>query len=418
MSDISSIKNNSIISSINTNTGGGGNSYSQDNYQQEKEKRPSKLRIGEIVRATISERIDDEMAFVRIPTGTFKAIVGKNLQNNDSLLFKVSETNPYLILKIHEVPTGNKSGTFETEEILRMLDLPQNDFNNQLVDVFKEYKNNILRDDIININKVYKQFSELNKYSNLKQFLNLVVELNLSKLPLSINLISKLLPLYVEENLVSDCLNYIEKNVNELPNDLRIKINNILEDIRKNRYSKNNIFVLAISDNNDSQTFFEILNELDDRSDVSKSFKAKSNILRDLIGSLSLWNIISFSGKTPLQYFIPYYYEDYYFIIRIVKRNYTNSKLEPLSFYFSVPTENLGEVSSKMLAFQKQLKIYMSNENNKFIESLDTFKEKLITSLEKRNFNLESLKISVEAINKELNQINSVENNSRFTVVV
>lgn len=418
MPDISSIKNNQSISSINTNTGGGGNSYSQENYQQEKEKRPSKLRIGEIVRATVSERIDDEMAFVRIPTGTFKAIVGKNLQNNDSLLFKVTETNPYLILKIHEVPTGNKSGVFETEEILRMLDLPQNDFNIQLVDVFKEYKNNILRDDIININKVYKQFSELNKYSNIKQFLNLVVELNLSKLPLSINLINKLLPLYIEENVVSDCLNYIEKNVNELPNDLRIKINNILEDIRNNRYSKNNIFVLAINDNKDSQTFFEILNELDDRSDVSKSFKAKSNILRDLIGSLSLWNIISFSGKTPLQYFIPYYYEGYYFIIRIVKRNYTNSKLEPLSFYFSVPTENLGEVSSKMLAFQKQLKIYMSNENNKFIESLDTFKEKLTTSLEKRNFNLESLKISVEDINKELNQINSNENISRFTVVV
>lgn len=418
MSDISSIKNNSSISSISTNTGGGGNSYSQDNYQQEKEKRPSKLRVGEIVRATISERIDDEMAFVRIPTGTFKAIVGKNLQNNDSLLFKVSETNPYLILKIHEVPTGNKSVTFETEEILRMLDLPQNDFNNQLVNIFKEYKNHILRDDIISINKVYKQYSDLNKYINLPQFLNLVVELNLSKLPLSINLINKLLPLYVEENIVSDCLNYIDRNVNELPNDLRLKINNILDDIRSNRYSKNNMFVLAINDNKDSQTFFEILNELDDRSDVSKSFKAKSNILRDLIGSLSLWNIISFSGKTPLQYFIPYFYEDYYFIIRIVKRNYTNSKLEPLSFYFSVPTENLGDVSSKMLAFQKQLKIYMSNENNKFIESLDTFKEKLITSLEKRNFNLESLKISVEDINKELNQINSNENNSRFTVVV
>lgn len=419
MSDISSIKNTSNVSKVSTGGGGSSGSYSQGDGSQNKDKKPSKLRLGEIVRATVVERIDDEMAYVRIPTGTFKAIVGKNLKNNDSLLFKVSETSPYLILKIHEVPTGNKNNTYPTDELLRILDLPENEFNSKLVDIFKNKKTSILRDDVLNINKVYNQYAELNKYDNdLTQFLNLVVELNMSKLPLSINLINKLFPLYVEENVISEALNYLERNVKELPNDLKDKVESILEDVKSNKYSKNNMFVLAISEEKENQTFFEILNEIDERNDVSKSYKGKSNIIRDLIGSLSLWNIISFSGKTPLQYFIPYYYEGYYFIIRIVKRNYTNAKLEPLSFYFSVPTENLGDVKNKMLAFQKQLKLYMSNDNNKFIESLDTFKEKLIASLEKRNYSLDSLKISVEDISKELNQINSSENNSRFTVVV
>lgn len=419
MSDISSIKNTSNVSKVSTGGGGSSASYSQGDGSQNKDKKPSKLRLGEIVRATVVERIDDEMAYVRIPTGTFKAIVGKNLKNNDSLLFKVSETSPYLILKIHEVPTGNKNNTYPTDELLRILDLPENDFNTKLVEIFKNKKTSILRDDVLNINKVYNQYAELNKYDNdLTQFLNLVVELNMSKLPLSINLINKLFPLYVEENVISEALNYLERNVKELPNDLKDKVESILEDVKSNKYSKNNMFVLAISEEKENQTFFEILNEIDERNDVSKSYKGKSNIIRDLIGSLSLWNIISFSGKTPLQYFIPYYYEGYYFIIRIVKRNYTNAKLEPLSFYFSVPTENLGDVKNKMLAFQKQLKLYMSNDNNKFIESLDTFKEKLIASLEKRNYSLDSLKISVEDISKELNQINSSDNNSRFTVVV
>lgn len=419
MSDISSIKNTSNVSKVSTGGGGSSGSYSQGDGSQNKDKKPSKLRLGEIVRATVVERIDDEMAYVRIPTGTFKAIVGKNLKNNDTLLFKVSETSPYLILKIHEVPTGNKNTTYPTDELLRILDLPENEFNTKLVEIFKNKKTSILRDDVLNINKVYNQYSELNKYDNdLTQFLNLVVELNMSKLPLSINLINKLFPLYVEENVISEALNYLERNVKELPNDLKDKVESILEDVKSNKYSKNNMFVLAISEEKENQTFFEILNEIDERNDVSKSYKGKSNIIRDLIGSLSLWNIISFSGKTPLQYFIPYYYEGYYFIIRIVKRNYTNAKLEPLSFYFSVPTENLGDVKNKMLAFQKQLKLYMSNDNNKFIESLDTFKEKLISSLEKRNYSLDSLKISVEDISKELNQINSSDNNSRFTVVV
>ena len=60
----------------------------------------------------------------------------------------------------------------------------------------------------------------------------------------------------------------------------------------------------------------------------------------------------------------------------------------------------------------------MSNENNKFIESLDRFTEKLVLSLEKNNYNLISLKISVEDISKELNEINKFENASNFTIVV
>ena len=417
MSDVSSIKNSTFIASVGAGSGGG-NAYSTDNQPQQRERKPSKLRIGEIVRATIIERIDDEYAYVRIPTGTFIASVGPNLKNSDSLLFKVSETNPNLILKIHEVPTGNQTSIFTNEELLRVLDLPKNEFYLKLIDCFKKYKTSILRDDMLQIYKVYKQYSELNRNDiPIEQFANLVVELNIGKLPLSINLISKLLPLYVDENIISDSLNYIAKNINELPNDIKIKLDLILDDIRNNKYSKNNIFVLAINEN--EQTFFEILNEIDERNDVSKNFKHKSNILRDLIASLSLWNILSFSGKTPLQYFIPYLYQDHYFIIRIVKRNFTNQKLDALSFYFSVPTDNMGEVKNKMIAFQNQLKLFMSNENNKFIESLDSFKEKLVSSLESRNYNLEFLKLSVDDISKELNQITSTaENSSGFTIVV
>lgn len=248
--------------------------------------------------------------------------------------------------------------------------------------------------------------------------MQLSVELNLCKLPLSLNLIKKLIPLYVDENVISDSLNYIDKNINELPEDIKSQLFELLDDVKKNKYNKNNLFILAISDDTNRKSFFEILNEIDDNENISKSFKVKSNNIRDLISALSLWNIISFSGKAPLQYFIPYYFENYYFIIRITKRNYTNNKLEPISFNFSVPTENLGEVKNKMIAFQKQLKVYMSNENNKFIESLDSFKDKLVASLEKNNYNLSSLKISIDDISKELNEINNIENAQHFTIVV
>jgi hypothetical protein len=418
MSEISNIKSTHNITAISG--GGGGNQYSgQQQSSPKQENKHSKLRIGEVVRATILERVDDEVAYVRIPTGTFKAYVGKNLIKDDSLLFKVNETNPYLILKVHEVPTGKRESTFSSDELLRILDLPKTEFYTELVNVFRTYKNSIVREHLLSINKVYNKYYDDHKYeSTLRQFLQLSIELNLSKLPLSINLIKKLIPLYVEENVISDSLNYIDKNINELPEPLKSELAELLDDVKKNKYNKNNLFILAISDDKDKKSFFEILNEIDESEKVSKSYKAKSNKIRDLISALSLWNIISFSGKAPLQYFIPYYFENYYFIIRITKRNYTSSKLDPISFNFSVPVENLGEVKNKMIAFQKQLKVYMSNENNKFIESLDSFKDKLVSSLEKNNYNLSSLKISVDDISKELNEINSFDTAQHFTIVV
>jgi hypothetical protein len=418
MTDISKIKTPLNISSI-SGGGGGGNYYSNQENLPKQEKKHSKLRIGEVVRATILDRIDSELAYVRIPTGTFKALIGKNLKKDDSLFFKVNETSPYLVLKIYEVPTGRKETIFPTEELIRILDVPQNEFYLELIELFRLYKNTIVREDLLNIYKVYQQFNSINKHNLYQtQFLRLAVELNISKLPLSINLIKKLFPLYINENEISECLNYLDKNINELPEPIKSKLFDIFDDVKKNKYNKNNLFILAISENQNQKTFFELLNEIDEYEFISKSYKNKSNVLRNFIGALSLWNIISFSGKAPLQYFIPYYFEGYYFIIRITKRNYTNNKLEPVSFNFSVPTENVGEVKSKMLAFQKQLKLYMSNDNNKFIESLDNFKEKLITSLEKNNYNLSTLKLSVDDISKELNEINKFDNASHFTIVV
>ncbi len=417
MADISKIKTTSNISNISG--GGGGNFYFQQDNQPKQEKKYSKLRIGEVVRATILDRIDNELAYVRIPTGTFKALVGKNLKKDDSLLFKVNEITPYLVLKIYEVPTGKKELLFPTEELIRILDVPENEFYFDLIEVFRQYKNTIVREDLLNIYKVYQQYLGENKYfSNQTQFLRLAIELNISKLPISLNLIKKLLPLYMNENEINDLLNYLDKNVNELPEPIKSNLIEIFDDVKKNKYNKNNLFILAISENEKQKTFFDLLNDIDEYEFISKSYKNKSNILRKFIVALSLWNIISFSGKAPLQYFIPYYFEGFYFVIRITKRNYTNNKLEPVSFNFSVPTDNVGEVKGKMLAFQKQLKLYMSNDNNKFIESLDSFKEKLISSLEKNNYNLNSLKISVDDISKELNEINKFDNASHFTIVV
>lgn len=393
-------------------SGSSGNQYFATPTKQEKNPEPSKLRIGEIVRGEISDRIDELTAYVKIPTGTFKAIVGQNLKKGDTLLFKVIEIHPQLVLKVHEVSTSSKNQKLPIDDLLRILDVPVIEFYISLLEIMTKKRKSILRDDIVDIYKVFMEFeNDFTKGADIRILQQLIVDMQIYKVPLSSNLITKLFPLYSNENKISDALDEISKSFDAIPDDLKDNFKSYLDDIRLNRYNKNNIFLLKIGEGN---SFYESLIKLSER-DVQKSLKNAAEFLRDLISALSLWNIISFSGKTPFHYIIPYYIEGHYYIIRMVNKDYLNNEV---SFYFSVPSENLGEVKNKVVAFQKQLQIYMKAESDRIRQILDKFKDNLDTALTNKNFKLDSLKIGLEDIQKELNELNKVQVGDHFTIVI
>ena len=400
-----------------TNGGGSNRNFYSKQQDAKKEKKAAKLRVGEIVRGRISDRIDEEMAFVQIPTGTFKAIVANNLKKDDSILFKVIEVEPDLILKVNEVSTGSKENPANAKSIIRMLDIADDDFHVALVDSLILNRSNIIRDDVLELYKAYVLIKESTKKVPLNQILTMLIEVQNSRLPLSKNLMLKLLPLFMSENLIGESLNYIAKNLDQLPFELSNSIEEYLVDIKENNYKKNNVFLLK---QDKGKSFFELLDDVEQISSEQDLGKMLFHVsrLRELIASMSLWNLISFTGKTSLHYIIPYYFEQNYFVIRITQRKITKGKQEPVSFSFSVPSENIGEIKNKVLAFQNQLKVYMQAENSRIVDSLEKYQNDLTESLTKKDFDLESLNIGLSEIKDELSEISKLGSGQNFTIVV
>ena len=400
-----------------TNDGGSNRNYYSQQQTPKKEKKAAKLRVGEIVRGRISDRIDEEMAFVQIPTGTFKAIVASNLKKDDSMLFKVIEVEPELILKVHEVSTGSKDNPANARAIIRMLDIADDDFHVALIESLIQNRSNIVRDDVLELYKAYVILKDSIKRVPLDQTLVMLTEVQNSRLPLSKNLMLKLLPLFISENQIGESLNFVANNLDSLPEVLKNSIEEYLLDIKENNYNKNNVFLLK---QDKGKSFFELLNDIDEISNEEDLGRLTLHVsrLRDLIASMSLWNLISFTGKTSLHYIIPYYFENNYFVIRITQRKITKGKQEPVSFSFSVPSENIGEIKNKVLAFQNQLKVYMQAENSRIVESLEKYQSDLTESLTKKDFDLESLNIGLNEIKDELGEISKLGSGQNFTIVV
>lgn len=414
MADLSNISLSSNIGDVSS--GNSGNQYQQTKSAPKKESSPSKLRVGEIVRGSIVDRIDDHHAFVRIPTGTFKAIVSNNLKKDDSLLFKVIETSPNLILKVYEVSTSYSGVPVSAKDLLRILDLPNQGIYLQLIEIMRKSRKSILRDDVIEIYKmVSKAEKEFSSHAPMKTVLKMLDEMQFAKLPLSYNLIIKLLPLFISENSISEYLNQLEKTLEVIPENLRKELSDFFQDIKSNKNRKNNMFILSIGEN--QRSFFDILMDISDL-DIDSKTENSAIKLRDFIASLSLWNIISFSGKIQFQYILPYYFEGSYYIIRIKKKSKFVGEEESVDFSFSIPNDNSEATKARVIGFQNQLKIYLQTESNKIIKRLERFRNDLDKALSQKNFKLESLKIGLEEIETELNQIGNTKTGDRFTIVV
>jgi hypothetical protein len=395
------------------------NYYQRHSTQNKKGKKVSKLRIGEIVRGTINDRIDSELAFVQIPTGTFKAKIIKNLQKNDSLLFKVMEINPQLVLKVYEVSTGAKKNSINPSDLLRMLDVVSDDFHLSLIKKLIDKRSSIRRDDLLELIKTFTLLGGRAGENNTQdEIFDLLIEMQDGKLPNSGNLIKKLLPLFVSENKISDSLNLIHDFISEDKTQTYSKLKEFYKDIEENNYKKNNIFKIS-TDTNKTESFYSELKNLALGENIEqKSLKDSLDLILNLIPSLGLWNIISFTRKIPLQYFIPYYFEKNYYIIRVRQRVISSGKNEPVSFSFSIPIGESEPVRANVSAFQNQLKVYLSAANDKILNALHQYQSELKSSLSDENIEMSEFRLSLDELRDELNDIGKSHGGEHFTIVV
>ena len=97
---------------------------SESGGHEHRESKFISLRVGEIVQGSIIEVYSDKEVLVKLPIGTMTATLMGKLKKGDALFFRVMEIDPGLVLRIYAVGTRVKSKENTTEELVRILDLP------------------------------------------------------------------------------------------------------------------------------------------------------------------------------------------------------------------------------------------------------------------------------------------------------
>ena len=191
------------------------------------------LRVGEIVQGTILEVYSEKLVLVKLPIGTLTANLTGKLKRGDSLFFRVMDIDPNLVLRIYAVGTRNKSKENTTEELVRILDLPDHPFYTKFFDYIKFKRTLITRDEMIMFFKAYitlpeeehKQESQVNIYKTLHMMKDALI-------PLKMDLYFKLKPFFIGEKNILQNFEILYRNLNTFPPNIAAVLNQLFTKMR------------------------------------------------------------------------------------------------------------------------------------------------------------------------------------------
>ena len=214
-------------------------------YQQKsKSKTPSKLHIGEILKGEILETHDYGIATVKLPIGILKAELAGNLRKGDELIFFVQEVEPSLILKIHSVAPTKSGKELEIREIIRILDLSENNFFIKSIEFLKQRRQFINRDECISL---FEMFSELeaNNYADISgtTLLTTLLFYMDNKLDFSAESFQRTKYAFVNKDMVEKILNILKSKVENYTSQELLAIKSYLDSITDD-FAHQNFFLI------------------------------------------------------------------------------------------------------------------------------------------------------------------------------
>jgi hypothetical protein len=187
-------------------------------WRPREKKKPVSFRKGEIIHGEITEIISSKEAFVRLPSGILRALVAGNLKKGDSLFFQVQETEPYLVLKIFSSQMKKDGLDIPEDELVRILDLPDNDFFKSIITFYREKKSVITRDDIFNIEKTSSKISkDYLADITMKELFSIVFFMQENNLQQTSANFQKLKPAFRSPGMIHDKMLDLERQIDIYP---------------------------------------------------------------------------------------------------------------------------------------------------------------------------------------------------------
>lgn len=405
------------------NPGGTGSSFSPAYSKIVSKTRAKKsgLKIGEIIPGRVIEVQPPDIAVVNLPEGIFTAVLHSNLKKDDYLYFKVTETEPGLVLKIFSVPSKYEGKHITVENIIRILFLPENIFFTQLVSFLKIVRKNIIRDEIIKINQFFSNLPANDKnYSSLQNSFSLIIFIIDNNLPLTLHNYHFFSPIFFVDKL--------SKNLEKLDSLIHKSNDKIFDDLKdkfaqiKTARNINLLFEFFLYPNEiDNKAFiYSTLTILLQKLENNEEFKEISDPIKYLISSIDaihLFNLIKLKNKKPITLIIPYYHDGKFKLVTVKAQKKLKTDKEKVEISFQ--TEHFDELSFNIEKFDDIFEVQIKNKSKKFEKLIKELINKLSDSLDKKNLKLGLVRMveEFEDSNKTTENQNE-QNNQAISVVI
>ncbi|MCX6153123.1 MAG: hypothetical protein NT007_03070 [Candidatus Kapabacteria bacterium] len=383
--------------------GGSGNNYFSNSRKKSDLK--NRFRNGEIVLGKIVGIASSREVYIELPIGTLLAELTGKLKIDDSLYFKIIETEPSLILKIYSVPVRNSGIEINSVDIQRMLDLPNIMFYSDYINFFRTQRSQIVRDDAMLLFKTYSNLNDQDtKNKRPEDIIRILYYMQENSIGTDSVVFHKLLPLFFGSKYLLGILKQLEAKVDLLSDSLGSDLKycfNILKSSKSTASDLIIFFSLREEFSTDHPSFTKILRDIADKLNNENlpdmyHFRTLAIRILNTIEAQKLWNAYASKNNGLIQLFIPVPVEQDYIItkVNLFKPAKSGINEKNIKFSFSSDINNLGEILAQGILKDKNLNLNLSNENAKIKNRILAFLGELKFELEAKGYIVESVTAS------------------------
>lgn len=277
---------------------------------RKKKKEKQKFRIGEVVHGTVLERPAPDEAVVRLSSGVFRAALKGDLRKGDSLFFKVLDTEGSLVLRVHSVSIKAGGKELSAKELLRMLDLLDNELYRNLINISKSCNSIIFRDEILTMVSILaKAETSIINHQPITDVYRAVFFLQ--QAGGKAEYLPEIFPAFRGPKYIYGLLSELEPKIDLLPEDYSTDLNNLYNLIR----SANLSFAEAIRLFSDSElkkslSFKKVIDDFSEQYLTINNLelqRAQSSAIHisNFLSAIKIWNSNFAEENNPEFYILP-----------------------------------------------------------------------------------------------------------------
>lgn len=328
----------------------GGKKYSKPQQSHTPRQGAEKLRAGEIVLGSIVETINNRESMVRLPIGTLRAFLIGRLKPGDTLYFKVEQTEPNLVLKIHSVPVSYGGKELSIADILRILNLPNNEFYTTLVEFLRSFQIRIKVETALWFWRAFTGLKDATvKKTNLDSVFRVFRFFYENKLLTSDELFTALYPFIADFESLPSILNELHVLLSSEEKFEPAKLaSDALNMIVRKQLKLSELFKSCTGEPGSKINLPELFARLaaDDTGQVETKVVRLAARARSILESQSVFNRLAIAEGFAAEFLIPFYFKSAFIVVKM-KLHGTHAKEKSPSrafFTLTLPTDSLGTI--------------------------------------------------------------------------